>query len=361
MKKLKICVYAICKNEEKFIKRWVESMSEADYICVLDTGSTDNSYNLLKENNVITRQQEIKPWRFDVARNESMKLIPEDTDICVCTDLDELFEKGWRKKIEDNITENTKLIQYRYTWNFNEDGSEGFVFYANKIHAYGEFYWKYPVHEVITHKTNEPFEVITIKDLQLNHYADNAKSRGQYLQLLELSVKECPTDDRNVHYLGREYFFYGQYEKAIETLKKHLLLPTSTWKDERSASMRYIAKSYQYLNDYENAKKFFNLSIIETPDNREPYYELGYFYYTLKDYINACSILESMFNIKERKLNYISDPKCWSALPYEILCLCYYNLGYKVKALTSCVEGLKIEPENKNLIYNFDFIKNNLN
>ena len=133
MKKLKICVYAICKNEEKFIKRWVESMSEADYICVLDTGSTDNSYNLLKENNVITRQQEIKPWRFDVARNESMKLIPEDTDICVCTDLDELFEKGWRKKIEDNITENTKLIQYRYTWNFNEDGSEGFVFYANKI------------------------------------------------------------------------------------------------------------------------------------------------------------------------------------------------------------------------------------
>ena len=39
----KICVYAICKNEEKFVDKWLESMSEADYIVVLDTGSTDNT------------------------------------------------------------------------------------------------------------------------------------------------------------------------------------------------------------------------------------------------------------------------------------------------------------------------------
>ena len=43
MNKYKICVYAICKNEEKFIERWVNSMKEADKIYVLDTGSTDKS------------------------------------------------------------------------------------------------------------------------------------------------------------------------------------------------------------------------------------------------------------------------------------------------------------------------------
>ena len=43
MKKLKICVYAICKNEEKFVDRWAESMKEADSIYVLDTGSNDNT------------------------------------------------------------------------------------------------------------------------------------------------------------------------------------------------------------------------------------------------------------------------------------------------------------------------------
>ena len=40
---MKICVYAISKNEEKFVKRWYESMKEADGIYVLDTGSTDDS------------------------------------------------------------------------------------------------------------------------------------------------------------------------------------------------------------------------------------------------------------------------------------------------------------------------------
>ena len=37
----KVCVYAICKNEEQFARRWMESMSEADLVVVLDTGSTD--------------------------------------------------------------------------------------------------------------------------------------------------------------------------------------------------------------------------------------------------------------------------------------------------------------------------------
>ena len=34
MKKYKVAVYAICKNEEKFVERWVKSMKEADEIYV---------------------------------------------------------------------------------------------------------------------------------------------------------------------------------------------------------------------------------------------------------------------------------------------------------------------------------------
>ena len=94
----KICVYAICKNEKEWINRWIDNMSEADYIVVLDTGSTDGSYEMLKEDSRITRveQKIINPRRFDVARNESMKLVPEDTDIFVCTDFDEVFEERGR-------------------------------------------------------------------------------------------------------------------------------------------------------------------------------------------------------------------------------------------------------------------------
>ena len=93
MNKYKICVYAICKNEEKFVDRWYQSIKEADYICVLDTGSTDNTINKLKKYKIIVDKKLIIPWRFDTARNESMKLIPKDTDICLCLDLDKRIEK----------------------------------------------------------------------------------------------------------------------------------------------------------------------------------------------------------------------------------------------------------------------------
>jgi glycosyltransferase involved in cell wall biosynthesis len=63
----KICIYAICKNEEKFIDRWFNSIKNADYICVLDTGSTDGTYEKLLQlkndfpNKLIIEQKIITP------------------------------------------------------------------------------------------------------------------------------------------------------------------------------------------------------------------------------------------------------------------------------------------------------------
>ena len=48
MGKYKVCVYAICKNEEQFVDRWMESMSEADQVVVLDTGSDDGTVERLQ-------------------------------------------------------------------------------------------------------------------------------------------------------------------------------------------------------------------------------------------------------------------------------------------------------------------------
>ena len=49
MNKYKIAVYAICKNEEKFAERWMNSMKEADAVYVADTGSTDHSAETLRK------------------------------------------------------------------------------------------------------------------------------------------------------------------------------------------------------------------------------------------------------------------------------------------------------------------------
>ena len=101
MSKYKVVVYAIANNEAKFAEQWAKNMSEADEIYVLlDPTCSDNTKEILEANGVKVKEKLIRPWRFDRARNESLKLVPKDADICVCTDLDELFDPGWRQILE---------------------------------------------------------------------------------------------------------------------------------------------------------------------------------------------------------------------------------------------------------------------
>ena len=81
------------------------------------------------------------------------------------------------------------------------------------------------MHEVLTPVDKENYQENCLdagENIYLHHWPDKSKSRSNYLPLLELSVKEDPNDDRNLHYLGREYMYYHKYTKAIKTFHKHL-------------------------------------------------------------------------------------------------------------------------------------------
>ncbi len=355
----KICVYAIAKNEEKFVDRWFNSVKEADYIVVLDTGSTDNTVSKLRDLGVKVETKKYNKFRFDEARNDSLKLVPVDANILVCVDIDEMFEPGWSKILKENWTEKVGRARYRYTWNFNEDGSEGIVFMADKIHRNGLFKWTHPVHEVLSPIQNVEYDTLYLPNIQLNHRADNKKSRSNYLPLLELSVKEDPSDDRNMHYLGREYMFHGEYNKAIKTLKRHLKLPRATWNEERAASMRYIADCYGYLGKYKKQEEYLLRAILEANHVREPYYQLAVFYYNREDYLKSAVYFNEMFKIANRELNYMSSPACWSATPYDLLSLCYYYLGEYKKAIIAVNEAISLSDEPR-LKSNRDFYLNKL-
>lgn len=347
---MKICVYAISKNEEKFVKRWTESMKEADEIYVLDTGSTDKTVKLLKENNVHVKIKEIIPWRFDIARNESLNLVPLDTDICVCTDLDEVFEKGWRKHLEQAWQKDTTRARYTYNWKLNKNNIPEITFYTDKIHTRNNYTWINPVHEVLSSSTKE--NQIIINDIVLNHYPDINKSRKSYLPLLELAVKEEPSNDRNMHYLGREYMYYGYYKKCIKTLKKHLSLKTATWKDERSASMRFIARSYLNLNNFKEAKSYLKKAIQETPYLREPYVERALLAYHEKNYLDIDKYCLKALTITYHPKTYINEVFAWDETIYVLLAISnYYQRKYNY-AIYFINKAIKINPTNENLYKN---------
>ena len=356
MSKYKVSVYAICKNESKNIKKWYNSMKEADEIIVLDTGSTDESLNILKElPKVKLYQEEIKPWRFDVARNKSLSYVSKDTDICVCTDIDERFEEGWRDTLEKYWHKDITRAKYLYNWSFDSYGKPGTTFYLNKIHSRNDYVWVHPVHEVLECLTNE--KEILIPGITLNHYQDYTKPRSSYLPLLELSVKEKPNDDRNIHYLGREYMYYKEWDKCIDMLHKHLKLPTATWKDERCASMRYIAFSYLNKGYIEEAIMWYKKAIEEAPYLREPYYDLGYLYYIVNDHIKSEYYLKKALKIKEKSYSYINEEKAWNETIYDLLSVsCFYNKKYK-DSIKYVKKAIELNKTDKRLKDNYNYIK----
>ncbi len=353
--KYKIIVYAICKNEEKFIKRWINSMKEADDIYVLDTGSTDNSVKLLKEGKVHVTQKQINPFRFDTARNESLKLVPEDTDICVCTDIDEVFNKGWRNLLEQNWENDLTRVKYKMNWSFDENNKPQITYYQSKIHTRYDYIWTHPVHEVIENINNNE-KVKTINNLTINHYPDKTKSRNSYLPLLELAVKENNKDDRNMHYLGREYMYYHKNNKAIKTLKKHLKLKSSTWKEERATSMRFIARCYNRQNKLKKAEKWYNKSIKEAPNLRDSYVEKALLEYTKKEYDKVIDLCTKALSIKNNN-KYINESFSYDGTIEDLLSLCYYYKKNKELALYYIEKAIAKKPNDKRLKTNKEYFK----
>lgn len=359
MNKYKVCVYAICKNESKFIERWFKSMSEADEIYVLDTGSTDNSMEIFKKLGVNAKSEVISPWRFDVARNKSLEMVPLDTDICVCTDLDEVFEEGWREKLEAIWNDSVDKVKYNYNWSFDEYGNPATTFYIEKIHRRDFYQWTHPVHEVLNAKTGEVS--VLAPEITLNHYPDSTKSRSSYLPLLELSVKEDPEDDRNTHYLGREYMYYGKYNECIDTLIKHLNLPSAKWDAERSASMRFIARSYLNLNRPLEAEMWFKKSIKEASYLREGYVELSQLYTDQKRFEEAYDLLTKAFLIKEKPPIYINEAFAWNDYIYELMGIVCFNLKLYPESLSYMGKALKLNKDSKRIKENYDIINSVLN
>ena len=354
---MKIVVYAICKNESGFVDRWMDSMQEADRVIVLDTGSTDDTVQKLRSRGARVYEEQFSPWRFDTARNRSLELVDDDADLCVCTDLDEYFLPGWRAELERVWSPGVTQVRYPYVWSFRADGSDGVTFWYEKIHARHGYKWTHPVHEVLSWiGEGTPGRTVDAPGMRLEHHPDPAKSRGQYLPLLELSVAEAPEDDRNTHYLGREYLFYGRWDDCIRTLERHLSLPTAVWADERCASMRFLARAWRQKGRPEQARRWLWRAIGEAPHLREPYLELARLLYEEAEWDGVVYLCRQALAITDRPQTYICEAEAWGSLPWDLLSLGLYHTGRRGEALEAARQALALSPEDGRIRDNVAFL-----
>ena len=336
---MKIAVYTIAKNEEAFVQRWYDSAKEADHLLILDTGSTDNTTTLAHALGIHTVTREFTPWRFDTARNTALSMLPQDIDLCIALDMDEVLQPGWREALEAIPTSITRP-RYKYTWSWNTDGSEGLTYGGDKIHTRHGYTWKHPVHEVLKPTDGETQHWVT--GLEIHHHPDASKSRSQYLPLLKLAVEEDPRDDRNQFYLARELYFAGDYGLAQYHFARHLDL--STWLPERAASHRYLAKMVPTAADYHLYR-----AIAEDPTRRETWVDLAQYYHEKRNWLAVRNAASMALEITEKPLDYLCEADAWGWLPHDLMAIACYHLGDTDEAFFHGSNALAVNPTDERL------------
>lgn len=226
----KTAAYTILKDEAKFIEKWLYYTAKFDYRVLLDTGSTDGSWEMLqeaaeKDPNLIIKQWTPNPWRFDVARMANHAMIPYDVRWALSPDMDEYFSK--------NVLDEMSLIieQHPYVTNiscdrldiysrrvrvgpphFMQDGTMNGspnLYGTNKIHLRDDYRWSQPIYEhlIWRHKDKQEYEIYA-PNIYLIHDQDfKKKTRSElYLKMMHEEFARNPYNAWNLWFLVNHYY-----------------------------------------------------------------------------------------------------------------------------------------------------------
>lgn len=227
MKCGKTAAYTILKNERQYIDKWLYYTKFYDYRVLLDTGSTDGSWEYLQEKaktdpGLIIEQRIWDPWRFDLPRIYNLAMVPQDVSWCLSPDLDEYYSINTPKIMDALIADiptvtciaSDRLDIYSEVVRVGPPD----LLPTNKIHRRHDYSWKARVYEHLTwiHKDRYENEVYC-NQIYLVHDQDFRKSERSplYVKLMEESWNEDPTDNWNNWFLLNHYYREKNFEKYL--------------------------------------------------------------------------------------------------------------------------------------------------
>lgn len=283
---VKICLSAIVKNESKIIERYLDSAKFAlDYVCITDTGSTDNTVELIeawgKKHDIPTKVC-YEPWKNfgynrTIALDNSIKEFPE-ADYLLLIDADmQLEDHGFKR--EDLKAESYLVDQYN-------DKIE----YGNVRLVSTKIGWCYVgvTHEFINpkagHKLADQTTLDTIKiyDIGDGGSKDTKFQRDEKLltEALKTIDPKDPLKNRYNFYLAQTYFDTGKYSKAIRYYSERL--KGDGYYSERWYSQFRIGLCLEALKRWDEAEPALLKAYQMLPSRCEPLVSLVQ-HYVLSD------------------------------------------------------------------------------
>lgn len=263
---MKTAAYTICKNEKNKLENWFKYTSCFDYRVILDTGSGDGTWNLLKaiateDPNTIVGQRRFDVFDFSEARNINLSMIPEDVDWCLSPDMDEWFSVNVLDEMQRIIDKNPTITNIATT-RLDIYSPEVFVgppyqIPTNKIHKRHSYKWVGPVYEHLW-----PLDINNQKEFYsdkifLIHDQDTRKPRSDlYEEIMERTYQKDPTDCWN------NWFLLSHYYRS-KNLHKYLPVALNFLKYNVNRDSKYheveedVKNIYNFMKDNNIIKEIF--------------------------------------------------------------------------------------------------------
>lgn len=352
----KIAVYTICKNEENNVREWVENTKAADYVVVGDTGSKDQTISMLEEYGIQVFPLNIEPWRFDMARNQLLDCIPEDTDICISLDFDERLSEGWRDAVEAIWGDDTTKLTYQYLEKLDGNYNLTNSIITSRIHSRKGYHWIYPVHETLQYTLSSQESIAFCPGLEITHTPDRRKDRNGYLKLMECSVEENPQNLIFMHNLGRLYFQNHKFDQCIHVMERILKQPHAA-KDLAIASKRYIYRAFAEKKQYDYTREKLLELIAEYPYCSSGYAELCTVAYKNNDFDTIVQLADKIHEIDFSYKSCYNEFANAPSLLYDILSFAYFNKKDYFRALEFAQKAFGLDPQNERLKKNIQKIE----
>jgi glycosyltransferase involved in cell wall biosynthesis len=274
MKHGKTAVYTILKNEKKYIEKWLYYADPFDYKVLLDTGSTDGSWELLqecaaKDPKLIIEQKTFNPWHFSNARNYNMTMIPEEVVWCLSPDLDEYYSINTHDMMEviiDAVPTVTNIATTRL------DIYSPTVFVgppnhiaSNKIHRKADYHWVQPIYEHLRWKNDGYENEVYAEEIFLIHDQDfKKKERSElYIKMLREEYATNPTNTWCLWFLIYHFYKSKNMEEYIPAVCDYLRYHTKKEDKNYTDLLKDITNIYLYERSVTDEQKKMIFDVIK--------------------------------------------------------------------------------------------------
>jgi tetratricopeptide (TPR) repeat protein len=225
------------KNEEKRITVSFDSVKEyTDTFIILDTGSTDNTIDII--NKVLVGKKKGKLYtepfiNFRDSRNRCIDLAGKDCKFIVMLDDTYIIKGNLRIFLND-----VRGDQFSDSFSLFIE-SDDVSYCSNRIiKSDKQLRYIYKIHEVINPKNNMNVIVPYIHSYIFDHRSDYMEKRtfdrkNYDLKILFEEVKENPDDPRALYYIAQTYNVIGKYDIALEYYLKRVNHPVTGFLQEK--------------------------------------------------------------------------------------------------------------------------------